>query len=80
MHEREKNTEALTRDVYIHLLGSWLEERFEANVEYSRESLQLHIAYNRKDECFEFTDIGEGNGKLIIERKEDYKLTCLVKP
>lgn len=80
LHEREKNTEALTRDIYIHLLGTWLEEEYEANVEYSRESLNVDIAYSREDECFEFVDVEEGRGQLIIERGEDGKLTCLVKP
>lgn len=80
LHEREKNTEALTRDLYIHLLGSWLEEKCEASVEYCRESLNVDLAYNRSDECFEFVDVEEGSGQLIIERDDGGKLTCLVKP
>ncbi|GAM10467.1 hypothetical protein OR1_02756 [Geobacter sp. OR-1] len=80
LHEREKNTPALTRDVYIHLLGSWMEERYEASVEYSREYLNVDLAYNNSDECFEFVDVEDGSGQLLIKRDEGGTLTCHVKP
>lgn len=81
LHEKERNTGPSTRDVYLHLLGAWLEESYGANIEFSsREFLSVRISYNKDRGGFQFGESEDNNGELIIKRDDECMLTCLVMP
>lgn len=80
LHERERNTENVSRDLIIYMLLVWFEEKYGLEVDVWREGFRAYINYSLEKGHFIFTSLEDAKGDFIIDCEEPGKIRCRIKP
>ncbi|MBK9557857.1 MAG: DUF262 domain-containing protein [Bacteroidetes bacterium] len=80
LHEKERNTENVSRDLIIHLLITWFENKYGIEVYSWREGFRADINFDQNQGRFILSTDDETKGDLIIECVEEGKIKCHIKP
>lgn len=80
LYERERNIENVTRDLIIHLLLTWFENKYGVEVYMWRDGFRADINYSVNEGRFGFSNEDDSKGDFIIDCEEAGKIKCHIEP